>query len=159
MTESFIVEPLAPAHDRKAFQCGVDALDRYFWQQAGQDVRRRVSACFVLKEIATDTIAGFYTLSAGSVPTTDLPGEMLRRLPRYPEVPVVRLGRLAVSLAYRCRDLGAGLLWDAYERAQRSEIAAFAIVVDAKDEQAARFYIRHEFTPIDAAGLKLIRPL
>ena len=47
MTRSFIVEPLGPSHDRTEFTCGVDALDRYFWEQAGQDVRRRVTACFV----------------------------------------------------------------------------------------------------------------
>src|SRR4051812_48233392 len=100
MTASFIVEPLGPYHDRKGFRCGVDALDRYFSQQAGQDVRRRVTACFVLREIATNAIAGFYTLSAGAIPVADLPPEILKRLPRYQSVPVARLGRLAVSLAH-----------------------------------------------------------
>ena len=54
MTGSFVIEPLAPIHDRTDFICGVDALDRYFQQQAGQDVRRRATACFVAREIATD---------------------------------------------------------------------------------------------------------
>ena len=72
MTGSFIIEALAPGHDRAEFTCGVDVLDRYFQRQAGQDVRRRVTACFVSREIATDRIAGYYTSSAGGV-LADLP--------------------------------------------------------------------------------------
>jgi ribosomal protein S18 acetylase RimI-like enzyme len=159
MTDSFVVEPLGPSHDRKGFRCGVDALDRYFRNQVGQDVRRRVTACFVARETETNAIAGYYTLSAGSVPLVDLPTAFIERLPRYPTVPIARLGRLAVSLAYRGRNIGAGLVWDAYARARKSEVAAFAILVDAKDEQAANFYIRHEFTRLEPNGRTLILPL
>ena len=67
MTSPFTIEPLAPSHDHTDFTCGVDALDRYLRQQASQDVRRRATACFVAREIATDRIAGFYTLAAGGI--------------------------------------------------------------------------------------------
>ena len=100
MTGSFIVEPLAPSHDRTEFTCGADGLDRYFLHQVGQDVRRRATACFVAREIVTGRIAGYYTLSAGSILLAELPTQMVKRLPRYPSVPVARLGRLAVALAY-----------------------------------------------------------
>ncbi len=158
MTAPFIVEPLAPGHDRTEFTCGVDALDRYFRSQAGQDVRRRATACFVAREIATGTIAGFYTLAAGGILLAEMPAPLARRLPRYPSVPVARLGRLAVALAYHGRKLGGALLWDAVDRATRSEIAVYALVVDAEDEQAESFYRHHGFVAFGGTPGKLILP-
>jgi GNAT superfamily N-acetyltransferase len=159
MTPAFVIEPLGHHRDRADFTCGVDALDRYFRQQAGQDVRRRIAACFVAREIVTDRIAGFYTLSAGGVPLSEMPHGLARGLPLYPTVPVARLGRLAIALAFHGRKLGAGLLWDAIERAGRSDVAAYALVVDAKDADAERFYQHHGFLAFDSAPRTLILPL
>jgi ribosomal protein S18 acetylase RimI-like enzyme len=159
MAGSFIIEPLGPSHDRAEFRCGVDALDRYFREQAGQDVRRRATACFVARETAADRIAGFYTLAAGGILLTQAPARFAKRLPRYPMVPVARLGRLAVALAYHGRKLGGALLWDAMERASRSEVAVYALVVDAKDEQAENFYLHHGFVAFGDATRSLILPL
>ncbi len=159
MTGSFLVEPLAPGLDRTGFTCGVDALDRYFLRQAGQDVRRRATACFVAREIATGKTAGYYTLAAGGVLLAEMPARFAKRLPRYPSVPVARLGRLAVALAYRGLKLGGALLWDAVDRAARSEIAVYALVVDAKDEQAESFYRHHGFVAFGGSPRKLILPL
>ena len=159
MTGSFIIEPLGPSHHRTEFHCGVDALDRYFREQAGQDVRRRAAACFVAREIVADRIAGFYTLAAGGVLLAQMPVRLAKRLPRYPTVPVARLGRLAAALAYHGRKLGAALLWDAIERASRSEVAVYALVVDAKDEQAERFYLHHGFVAFGDTLRSFILPL
>jgi len=159
MTGSFIIEPLTSNHDRTDFTCGVDALDRYFREQAGQDVRRRATACFVAIEIASDRIAGFYTLAAGGVLLAQMPVRLAKRLPRYPTVPVARLGRLAVALAYHGLKLGGSLLWDAIERASRSEVAVYALVVDAKDEQAESFYLHHGFVAFGDTSRSLILPL
>lgn len=159
MKNSFVVEPLGSGHDRTEFTCGVDALDRYFRERAGQDVRRRAAACFVAREIATGRIAGFYTLAAGGIPLTQMPARLAKRLPRYPAVPVARLGRLAVALAYHGRKLGGALLWDAVERARRSEVAVYALVVDAKDERAESFYLHHGFVAFGDTGRTLILPL
>jgi GNAT superfamily N-acetyltransferase len=145
MNGSFVIEPLGPSHDRTEFACGVDALDRYFREQAGQDVRRRATACFVARDIASDRIAGFYTLAAGGILLAQIADRLAKRLPRYPSVPVARLRRLAVALTYRGHKLGGALLWDAIERATRPEVAVFALVVDAKDEQAESFYLHHGF--------------
>jgi len=159
MTGSFIIEPLGPSQDRTEFTCGVDALDRYFREQAGQDARRRITACFVTREIAADRIAGFYTLAAGGVLLAQMPVRFAKRLPRYPTVPVARLGRLAVALAYHGRKLGGALLWDAKDRASRSEVAVYALVVDAKDEQAESFYLHHGFVAFGDTSRALILPL
>jgi len=159
MTGSFVIESLGPGHDRKDFTCGVDALDRYFREQAGQDMRRRATACFVAREIARDRIAGFYTLAAGGVLLAQTPVRLAKRLPRYPTVPVARLGRLAVALAFHGRKLGGALLWDAIERASRSEVAVYALVVDAKDQQAESFYLHHGFVAFGDTPRALILPL
>ena len=142
---TFFIEPLSSSHDRAGFACGVEALDRYFHQQVGQDVRRRVTACFVACETTTRNVAGFYTLAAASIPLAEMPAPLAKRLPRYPSVPVARLGRLAVATDCHGRKLGAALLWDAVDRATRSELAVCALVVDAKDEQAGQFYRHYGF--------------
>lgn len=158
MNAPFRVEPLGPTHDRQGFDSGSPPLDRYFHTQVSQDVRRRVTTCHVA--VAEDgVIAGFYTLAAGSVTLTSLPETALRRLPRYPSVPVARLGRLAVDRRFQGQQLGAALLWDALQRCLPSPLAAFALVVDAKDEAAAAFYRHHGFTAFTDAPLQLFRPL
>jgi ribosomal protein S18 acetylase RimI-like enzyme len=159
VTAAFVIEPLGPGHDRTAFRCGVEPLDHYFRHQAGQDVRRRIAACRVAVEADTGRVAGFYTLSAGGIPLPDLPAGMARRLPRYPSVPVARLGRLAVDRAFQGRALGAALLWNAIATAARSDLAAFALVVDAKDDAAAGFYRHHGFVGFGSVPGCLILPL
>ena len=159
MTGSFIVEPLAPDLDRSEFTSGVEPLDRYFRSQVGQDVRRRATACFVAREVATGRTAGYYTLAASGVLLSDMPATLAKRLPRYPTVPVARLGRLAVASAYQGLKLGAALLWDAVDRAARSEVAVYALVVDAKDEQAENFYRHHGFVGFGSAPRTLILPV
>ena len=159
MAGTFRLEVLGAEHDRKTFSCGVEPLDRYFREQATQDIRRRVSACYVAVDAATSAIAGYYTLAAGGVPLDDIPSQLAKRLPRYASVPVVRMGRLAVDQHYRGKKLGAALLWDAVLRATRSEIAAFALVVDAKDDAAAEFYRYHGFVALDDAQRRWLLPL
>jgi ribosomal protein S18 acetylase RimI-like enzyme len=156
MTAPFRVEVLNTIHDPDKFSCGVAALDLYLARQATQDLRRRVSACFVAIEVGSGKIAGYYTLAAGGVPLTDLPDSLAKKLPRYPSVPVARVGRLAVDQAFHGRKLGGALLADAAVRATRSEVAVFALVVDAKDEAAVKFYRHHGFAPFGSEARQLI---
>ena len=159
MTGKFRIEALAPEHNRAGFACGSDPLDKYLREQASQDIRRRTSACYVAIDEKTNTIAGYYTLAAGSIPLTDLSEELAKKLPRYPLVPVARVGRLAVSLAFQKRQLGAALLWDAGSRAMRSGMGVFALVVDAKDESAAAFYKHHGFVGFSSNPLAFVLPI
>ncbi len=155
---SFRVVPYESQHNREHFSCGTPALDQYFKNQVSQDIRRRVASCFVALAI-NQSVAGFYTLAATSVALTDLPAHHAKKLPRYPLVPAVRMGRLAVGSEYQGQGLGAALLADALQRAASADIAAYAFVVDAKDNQAARFYIHHGFTQLPDAALTLFLPL
>ncbi|MBI2761724.1 MAG: GNAT family N-acetyltransferase [Chloroflexi bacterium] len=142
----FHIEPLGDLHNRAAFACGVEALDRYLHRQAGQDMRRRVAAAFVLAGTADHSVAGYYTLSATSVVAASLPIEVTKRLPRYPLLPAVLLGRLAVDSRYRGRGFGELLLGDALQRCLDStQVAAMAVIVDAKDAAARTFYERYGF--------------
>jgi len=156
VTAPFRLGPLGPGHDRSTFSCGVEALDQYLVRQASQDVRRRVSACYVATEVTSGKVAGFYTLAASSVPLGDLSPDLTKRLPRYPTVPVARVGRLAIDKAFQGRKLGGALLADAALRAAQSEVAVFALIVDAKDDDAAAFYRHHGFEPFGGNGRQLI---
>jgi predicted GNAT family N-acyltransferase len=158
MVAPFRVVPLADAHDRTAFTCGVPALDRYFHHQVSQDIRRRVASCFVA-QTQEGVVAGYYTLASTSVALSDLPAAVAKKLPRYPLVPAVRMGRLAVGNPYRGTGLGAALLANALQRASRAEIAAYALVVDAKDAQAAAFYTHHGLIALPDVALTLFMPL
>jgi ribosomal protein S18 acetylase RimI-like enzyme len=140
MTAPFRPEPLGEKHERSLFRCGEDTLDRYFQTQVTQDIRRHIANCFVAVEAITGTIAAWYTISAASIPLVDLPPDETKRLPRYPTVPAVRIGRLAVDQRFQGRGLGAALLADAAIRALRANAAAFTLLVDAKNDQAVAFY-------------------
>jgi len=89
----------------------------------------------------------------------DIAPNLAKKLPRYPQVPAVRIGRLAVGLAYRGLKLGSTLLWNATARAIQADIAAFALLVDAKDDAAIAFYQHHGLTPFARAPNSLYMPL
>ena len=154
------IEPLGERHNRAAFSCGVEALDRYLLKQAGQDVSKHVAAAFVITPDGV-TIAGFYTLSAHVVRLGELPENVSKKLPRYPNVPATLLGRLAVSREFRGQGLGELLLMDALKRVLLStrEIASAVVVVDAKDERAREFYLRHDFIPLPLQPKRLFYPM
>ena len=156
-------EPLDKSrHDRAVFFCGKDALDNYLKKQAGQDVEKRVAAVF----IATDdgkTIAGYYTLSQYSIQAGELPAATLKqlKLPRYPALPATLIGRLARATAHKGRGLGELLLMSALERAlaASTEIGSIAVVVDAKDEEAIKFYASYGFVRLPEHPNRLFLPM
>ncbi len=152
------IEALGPTHDRSTFESGVEPLDRYLRVQAGQDARKFLAAPFVLV-LPDGAVGGLYTLSATSIHLTSLPEPIARKLPRYPLVPATLLGRLAVDRRQQGKGYGRFLLADALNRALESEIAAYAVVVDAKDDNARRFYERESFLPFPDQPMKLFRPM
>jgi ribosomal protein S18 acetylase RimI-like enzyme len=159
MTESdFRLEALGD-HDRSAFSSSVIQLDRYLREQASQDVRRRVANCFLAVEVSTGRIAAYYTLAATSISLTDFSPAHTKRLPRYPVIPAALIGRLAVDIGFRERGLGRAMLGDAVRRAVRSEAAVFAVLVEAKDGNAANFYRKHGFTPLVDRPYNLFLPI
>ncbi|NUS20756.1 MAG: GNAT family N-acetyltransferase [Mesorhizobium sp.] len=159
MTLDLGIEPLSRSHDRTAFNCGVPALDRYFREQASQDIKRRVGNCFVAVDSNIGAIAGYYTLAASSVPVASLPEDQTNRLPRYPLLPAILIGRLAVDIHYQGQRVGSVLLANALRRSAEAAPASFALIVDAKDDGAAAFYRKHGFTPFRSRPLSLFLPI
>ena len=154
----FRLAPLDAAHDRTMFNSDSAPLNRYLREQVTQDVRRRVATCFVALADG-QRIAGYYTLASASLLLADLPASSSKKLPRYPTVPAVRMGRLAIDQAFKGQGLGGALLADALDRAARAEIAAYALMVDAKDESAADFYRHHGFIALPDSPRTLFLPL
>jgi GNAT superfamily N-acetyltransferase len=155
------IESLRKNHDRALFFCGSATLDRYLLQQARQDIEKRVAAPFVLIEPPALRVLGYYTLSASLVNTNELPDTMAKKLPRYPQLPVTLLGRLAVDQNMKGKGLGQFLLLDALRRSLEAagDIAAMAILVDAKDEAAAAFYRHFSFLPLQQQPRRLFLPM
>jgi ribosomal protein S18 acetylase RimI-like enzyme len=155
----FRLEPLSDVHDRSSFGCGEEALDRYLRTQATQDIRRRIASCFVAVEVATSHLAAYYTIAAAGIPTTELPSDLIKRLPRYPTLPAVRIGRLAVDVRFHGRGLGGALLADAVRRTLQAPPAVFTLLVDAKNDSAVAFYRHYGFLPLASQPKTLFLPL
>lgn len=157
----FRVEILNPAiHRRDEFACESSELTEFLRTRARKEAKSRTSACFVLVPVAdTGQIAGFYTLSATTVELEKLPPELVKKLPRYPSLPATLLGRLARSLAFKGQGIGDLLMVDALKRSYEnsSVIGSVAVVVDPKDDHAAKFYGKFGFQPLD--GQKMFLPM
>ena len=152
---------LSEEHDRAAFSCGVESLDRYLKIQAGQDMRRKANAVFVLTARAKPSlILGYYTLCAVSIGHGEVPEAAHKHIPRYPLVSATLIGRLAVTKHRQGQGLGALLLADALRRAYENTgtVGSSMIVVDALDESAAAFYSAHGFTRLPDS-MRLVLPM
>lgn len=139
---------LHSSHVKNKFSCGTALLDNYIKHQASQDVKRRLSACFVLIDKDSKTIEGYYTLSNNSIPIEWVPEGFKKHLPEsYSSVPTTLLGRLAVDKIHQGQGVGKMLLIDALRRSYEisKEIGSFAVVVDPLDHQAELFYVQFGF--------------
>ena len=156
----FVCEPLGNQHDRTQFDCSVSILNDYLAKYAKQDVKRKASAVFVLVNRADPKrVIGFYTLCATSVLLSELPEELTKKLPRYPEIPAILVGRLARDIHFP--GVGGWLLSDAIARCVRvaSDIAASLIVVDSKGDAATRFYEKFGFLSLPKLDGRLFLPM
>ena len=161
-SSEWVIEPLANQHNRTDFSCGNTSLDRYLKQQAGQDLRRACATPFVLTPKRGDTsILGYYTLSSFGIDVGELPPDIVKKLPRYPLIPATLLGRLAVDRRYQGQGIGEFLLMDGLHRAlvQSFEIAAAAVVVDAIDAGASKFYEHFGFVVFPSIAGRLFLPM
>jgi GNAT superfamily N-acetyltransferase len=153
-------EPLTKQHDRAGFCCASAPLNVYLQQLARKDVDRWVAAAFVMvEEEAPKTIIGYYTLSAFAGDVAELPEAMQKKLPRYPRLPATLLGRLARD--ERFPGTGSLLLMDALTRAhdKAAEIASLAVVADAKDEPALKFYRKFGFAHLGGDPNRVFLPM
>ena len=144
-------------HDRAAFDCGIPELNHYLTRRATQDRRRNLTQVYVLVDTDTPSqLLGYYTLSGAQVNTEQVSEQERRRLPRYP-IPCFRMGRFAVQQNVQGQGLGKLLLGCAVDRCLqvRQKVAAYAMVVDAKDADAKSFYEHFGFFPFSDRPLSL----
>jgi len=156
-----VIEPLNRNHNRTAFNCGIESLDRYLQHQANQDIKRRVSRVFVVRSRQDDTrVLGYYTLSTLSIDLSVLPEKLAKKLPKHP-IPAALIGRLAVDVSAQGKGIGKVLLSNAIKRtlAISSDIGIYAIVVDAINEQAESFYMQYGFAHLASEGKRLFLSL
>ena len=153
-------EPIGRHHDRKAFDCGVAELNVYLERYARQNHESGGAKTFVAVATAEPAkILGYYSISPGSIEFARVPTVLTRKLARH-EVPVFRLGRLAVTRELHGVGLGADLLLAAGARvlAVAAEIGGTALAIDAKDAQAAIWYARFGAVPLLDNPLQLVLP-
>jgi GNAT superfamily N-acetyltransferase len=154
-------ETLARHHERAGFDCGAPALNEYLQRYARQNQESGGAKTFVaVPPESRNTILGFYTISPGAIDFAKVPAKITQSLARH-EVPVFRLGRLAVSLDAQGLGLGADLLFAAGERALAvaQEVGGVALAIDAKDERAAAWCERFGAVRLVDDPLKLVLPL
>ena len=143
-----MIELLDKKHNRSDFDCGNEILNDYLKNQAGQDIKRKLSACFVLAEKETNNIQGYYTLSNNSIPLDSFPEQIKKKLPKsYDSIPTTLLGRLAIDKNCQGKGFGKILLIDALKRSYEisKEIGSFAVAVDPIDKDAELFYEKYDF--------------
>ena len=150
---SYVTALLATSHEKTKFSCGKAMLDNYIQKQAKQDVKAKVSACFILSDDNKE-IKGYYTLSADSVDRTLIPENLQNKLP-YKNLPVTLLGRLARDTNYKGQGIGELLLADALRRAYQasSSIGAWAVVTDPINEKARAFYAGFGFITLESGRM------
>lgn len=158
---SQISEPLNSKHKKSDFSCGKEMLDNYLHKQANQDIKRKLSACFVIKESESDLIKGYYTLSNNSIPLELVPNEIRKKLPgSYKTIPTTLLGRLAIDNRFQGQGIGKLVLVDVLKRSYElsKTIGSFAVVVDPIDDDAERFYDKYGFIKLPDSG-KMFLPM
>ena len=158
-TPTYLTRRIGPADPACGFRCGKHPLDDYFRRHALANDQRNIGRAYVV-EATTDDVAaglpeviGYYTLSMAAAVSADVASIIGQKLPRYP-MPVALIGRLAVDERARGRRLGEALLVDGLQRvvAAAALIACLGVIVDAKDEDAVRFYEKYGFVTVHAAS-------
>lgn len=157
----FLTKSLSSKHNKTKFCCGKAMLDSYIQKQASQDVKRKLSACFVLTDYTNSLIRGYYTLSNNSIPLSLVPEKFRKKLPKsYKSIPTTLLGRLAVDKNEQNQGTGKVLLVDALKRSYllSKDIGSFAVIVDPLDTEAKSFYSKYGFIELPDSG-KMFLPM
>lgn len=156
----FFTEPLSDEHDRAGFSCGEPALDVYIQERAAREVRNDLTSCYVHCSDA-QVVAGYYTLNVHTFSRLGLSRTLQGKIPPTYGVPAVLLGRLAVDQRHQNKNIGKKLLVDALRRAAEvsKSVGVFAVVVEAKDDKTASFYLKFDFRPFRDDPRKLFLPI
>jgi GNAT superfamily N-acetyltransferase len=154
-------EPITNKHDRASFDCGEPSLNGFLRQHARQShVKGAAKTFLAISNLDGKTILGFYSLSPASLEYARTPEIIRKGLARH-DVPVFRLGRLAVNRTVQGHGLGGQLILAAGRRCLRAarEVGGVALLIDAKNDRAAKWYASYGAVPLADASLSLLLPL
>ncbi len=158
---AYLTVPLNTSHKKNNFNCGKYLLDNYLHKQAKQDVKRKLTVCFILAT-KDNTVQGYYTLSNAGIPSNELPEDLRKKYPRsYTNLTATLLGRLAVDQSFQGQKIGELLLLDALKRSfevSTTEIGSMAVIVDPLDADAVKFYEKYGFITLPDSG-KMFLPM
>ena len=152
----YLTIPLEKAFNRKEFDCGKSSLNDYIKTQVSQDVRKKLSVCFVLLNKDQKTVEGYYTLANGSIPYDSVPEILRKKYPKtYDYIPVTLLGRLALDEKVKGQGLGGKILIDALKRSLKvseKDLGSVAVIVDPLDKEAESYYKHFGFVKLPNSG-------
>ena len=151
-------EPLTAAHEVASFACGKPMLDRWLKTRALANQAKGLTVVMVVHEAGR--VVGYYGLAPTAVLPVTLPRNIRTGQPPSP-VPCLLLGQLATDLGWARRGIGTALLAHALRRcvAGAASIGGRAVVVNALDEEAARFWARWGFSASRDDPLVLFRSI
>lgn len=152
----YLTIPLEKSFKRKEFDCGKPSLNDYIQTQVSQDVKKKLSVCFVLLNSDLRRIEGYYTLSNASIPYEDVPEYLRKKYPKsYDYIPVTLLGRLALDEKIKGQGFGSKILIDALKRSLRvseQDLGSVAVIVDPLHEDAESYYRHFGFVKLPSSG-------
>ncbi|WP_296615476.1 GNAT family N-acetyltransferase [Sphingomonas sp.] len=154
-------EPISKKHDRQAFDCGDRDMNAFLLRYARQSHEQNASKTFCAIDAAVPgKVLGFYTITPSCVAHEDVPAGMVKGLAQH-EVPCFKLARIATHLDLAGQGLGGQLLVAAALRCLRiaAEGGGVLLVIDAKNERAAKWYASYGAEPLRDKPLTLVMPL
>jgi GNAT superfamily N-acetyltransferase len=155
-----IIELLNKSHNREQFDCGVEILNRFLQATARQHIQKGISRTFVLIDRnCPQNIIGFFTLTLCEFSSEKLPSTIAKKYP--PQVPAVKLARLAVDRRFQGQGIGEILMIEAMQRSLlvADTAGGIGLFVDAKDESAQSYYTRYGFISLEDSPLEMFLPL
>ena len=155
---SLEIQPFGPAHVRENFLCGKVPLDEYLKKQLSQDIKKRVTKAYVLIDTPNLDVLGYYTISSSIINLADIDKDSTKKLPRYPSLPAMLIGRLARHQDYIGKRYGNILLLDSLKKIlnlSNNDVGICAVVVDVLDKDALKFYGNFRFQAFQSNPMKL----
>lgn len=152
----YLTVPLEKEFDRNSFDCGKSSLNNYIQTQVSQDVKKKLSVCFVLLDSDDFTVEGYYTLSNASISYGEVPEKLRKKYPKsYEYIPVTLLGRLAINAKIKGKGFGSKILIDALKRSlnvSEQNLGSVAVIVDPLDQEAENYYTHFGFVKLPTSG-------
>jgi len=145
--------------DLKSFDCGEAILNNYLVKYASQDLKRYLTSVYICSLEDQKKVIGYYTLSSNRIDVLEISKDYTKKLPCYPYLPAILIGRLAIDLKHQKNKIGKLLLMNALYKSHKSGIAAFAVIVEAKNTEARNFYKKYGFNEFLDNPDKLFLPM